>query len=125
MRNISLSLILLATTPTFAQPAGYRSLDDLGNPPAGARSVQVFEAKAGTSLQSTLNAWARAAGWAEPRWDLPKATDFVLASTVRFEGDYKTATRSFIGALGSEANLRVVFDEPARQAVISPRTSAP
>lgn len=113
----------LATTLT-AHAAGpstkdYEALDEQVDTLTQARQVLIFEARAGDSLRSTLNAWSKRAGWAAPQWKIPAETDFAMGATIRFEGDYKTATRAFINALGSDASLQVSFDVPSRSAVIS------
>lgn len=115
------SLLCLSAAPAFAQPEGYRGLEEFGDPTQEARQILIFEARAGDSLRATLSAWSKKAGWSEPQWFVPKGADFALGSTVRFEGDYKTATRSFVSALGAEANLKVSFDVPQRRAVLSLR----
>jgi hypothetical protein len=125
MRTLFAILALVVSTAALAQPSGYRGLEEFGDPSNEARQILVFEAKAGNSLRSTLDGWSKRAGWGEPRWDVPAGTDFALGGTVRFEGDYKTATQSFVAALGAEANLQVRFDLPQRRAVISLRNKVP
>lgn len=120
-RNLLSLLMASAATTVLAQHDGYRALEDFADPLQEARQVLVFEARAGDSLRATMQGWAKKAGWNEPDWRLAEEVDFALGSTIRFEGDYKTATRSFIGALGNEASLQVNFDEPKRRALVSAR----
>jgi hypothetical protein len=125
MLTLFASLALVVANVAWAQPTGYRGLEELGDPSNEARQILVFEAKAGNSLRFTLDSWSKRAGWSKPRWDVPGDTDFALGGTVRFEGDYRTATQSFVKALGAEANLQVRFDLPQRRAVISLRSKVP
>lgn len=109
----------------LAQPAGYRGLEELGDPANEARRILVFEARAGVSLRTTLAQWSKLAGWGAPDWQMAPNVDFAIGSTIRFEGDYKTATRSFLRAMGTQANLEVSFDEPQRRAVIRLKKDLP
>lgn len=109
----------------LAQPAGYRGLEELGDPANEARKIQVFEARSGMSLHTLMKNWSKQAGWNAPDWRMAPNVDFAVGSTIRFEGDYKTATRSFINALGTQANLEVSFDEPNRRAVIALKKTLP
>jgi len=118
--RLACTLLLALSLPTLAlaQPSGYRALEELGDTRQEARQIRVFEARAGESVKTTLTRWSVAAGWAKPGWQLPGDSDFALASTARFEGDFKTATRSLISALPSGTGLAVRFDEPGRRAVV-------
>jgi len=79
-----------------------------------------FDAVRGASLRGTLEQWARQAGWQPLTWKLPEDTDFTLGASARFDGDFITATRNFVAALGSEAQLRVRFNQGNRLAVVEP-----
>ena len=121
-----LSLLALAlSAPCFAQsvpPSGYVSLDEYNasrtetkvNTPVGG----VFEAIRGASLRATLQRWAQASGWQDVVWKLPGDTDFTLGATARFQGDFLSATRSLVNALGSEANLKVRIHHANRVFVV-------
>lgn len=121
------SLIFLTggSLSAYAQqaPSGYLALDQYETAsPSGsaAPGSGVFEAVRGASLRATLEAWAVQAGWQPLAWKLPEDTDFTLGASARFDGDFATATRSFVSALGAEAEIRVRFNQGNRLAVVEP-----
>ena len=59
----------------------------------------VWTADAGSTLRGTLTEWAKAAGWAEPRWDAQ--VDYPIAGTMRFEGEFLDAVREIFAAHSS------------------------
>lgn len=112
--------------PAFAQapPQGYIPLEQYGAPPDTAGQPvevpKVFEVVRGASLRATLERWAKESGWQPLSWGLPEATDFTLGADGQFSGDFITATRSFVNSLGSEAKLRVQFNQGNRLVVVEP-----
>lgn len=111
-----LGVLLQASALAASPPSGYVSLDDYAASPSGASAV--FETYRGASLRETLQRWAQAAGWQEVVWKLPADTDFTLGAAARFQGDFLSATRSLVNALGAEANLRVRFHHANRVVVV-------
>ena len=127
MKHSLLAGLLLCTlaVPSWAQtaaPAGYVTLDDYQAPRADTLVKTpvngLYEAVKGASLRATLQRWAHASGWQDIVWKLPEDTDFTLGATARFQGDFLSATRSLINALGSEANLRVKLHHANRVLVV-------
>lgn len=104
-----------------AAPEGYIPLEQYG--PADATTaaklgVALYEAPRGASLRATLDKWASSAGWQPVVWKLPEETDFTLGASGRFEGDFVTASKALVNALGPEANLRVRFHHANRVLVV-------
>ncbi len=119
------SLLFLVGGHAFAQqpPSGYLSLEQYETAtvkPATASVPVVYEAVRGASLRATLERWASLSGWQPLAWKLPEETDFTLGASARFEGDFVTATRAFVSALGPEAELRVRFNQGNRLVVVEP-----
>ena len=121
---VALSALALSTS-CFAQsspPNGYVSLDEY----QAARTETVvrtpvngmYEAIRGASLRATLQRWARASEWQDIVWKLPDDTDFTLGATARFQGDFLSATRSLVNALGTEANLKIRIHHANRVIVV-------
>ena len=108
--------VLLQASAFASPPKGYVPLDDYAASLSGVNAV--FEAYRGASLRETLQRWASAAGWQEVVWKLPADTDFTLGAAARFQGDFLSATRSLVNALGAEANLRVRFHHANRVVVV-------
>jgi hypothetical protein len=54
-------------------------------------------------------------------WGLPEDTDFTLGANGEFPGDFITATRAFVKSLGSEAELKVHFNQGNLLVVVEPR----
>lgn len=113
----------LANVPTVPvhQPQGFVApAPGVPQHLTGGPGTTLFDAVRGASLRATLEQWARQAGWQPLAWKLPDDTDFTLGASARFEGDFVTATRNFVAALGAEANLRVRFNQGNRLAVVEP-----
>lgn len=114
-----------ATAAKSEQPAATVAKEE---PKDAAKVVQapaepakpVFQAKLGASLRKTLETWARQAGWTEVAWKLPEDVDFTLGMDGTFDGDFMAATRSFVDALGCEAELRVLFNQKTKVALVEP-----
>lgn len=138
------NLLILGLFLTFGQlpaafaqaPAGYVSIDDvavekgigaLAIPPPvteviaePAPAKPIFVAKEGASLRDTLERWTKEAGWAKVSWKLPSDLDFTLGMAGTYEGDFMTATRQFVDALGCEGELRVLFNPSTKVALVEP-----
>lgn len=104
-------------------PAGYLPLDDYNAQleaaaPQKVPGNRIFEATRGASLRTTLDTWAQSAAWQPVVWQLPAETDFTLGAEARFDGDFLSATKALINALGAEANLRVRFHHANRVLVV-------
>lgn len=78
----------------------------------------IYEAVRGASLRQTLQRWAQVSGWQDIVWKLPNEADYTLGASARFKGDFLSATRALIDALGPEANLRVSIHHPNRVVVV-------
>lgn len=121
--RLALAIVFCFASFAHAQatPEGYLALDKFGETTSPAEATAlVFTAERGASLRATLEQWAQKAGWQPISWKLPEDTDFTLGAAGTFNGDFVTATRAFVNALGSEADLRVHFNQGNRLMVVEP-----
>lgn len=117
-----LSLDQYDKTRTSAQAASSAKFETLAKGVAqdSVKSPVSYDVVRGASLRATLEQWAAMSGWQPLVWKLPEDTDFTLGGSAHFEGDFVTATRSFINSLGAEAELRVHFSQGNRLVVVEP-----
>lgn len=110
----------LASLAAFASNDDYVPLDTYGvERSALVQSPEsLFEAVKGASLRVTLDSWAKISGWQAIVWELPPDTDFTLGASARFQGDFLSATKALIQALGPQANLRVRIHHANRVIVV-------
>lgn len=100
----------------YAQPSaveGYQPIELEAGP-----EILTFEIAQGDSLHTTLNRWAKQAGWSEVQWELPPETDFLSGKTVKLQGEFMKVVTAVVTALRAEAELQVEFDPTSKRFVL-------
>ena len=116
---------LLAFACVAARANDYLLLD-LANPVPVSTGVvasgkrMAFAVVRGDSLHTTLDTWAKLAGWQPVIWKLADGTDFTLGASHTFTGDFPTAIKDLTEALNPDGGLRFRLNHANRVILVEP-----
>jgi len=102
MKARILALAAVLSLAFSAVPSAPALADGLGKP-----AIRAWAVMSGSELRTTLEGWARSAGWTMV-WDSP--IDYRIRASARFEGTFEQAVARFVDAVHqTNPELRVTL----------------